>query len=285
MTIIRNFSYNQNPLDLIHCISILGTQTEYRTRDAYIQVNDSFLSELLPVSRAVSALSTNLSPEASPERMSSSDSNEWIPNESSASEEEEYVESTNTTPVRWNERKFLVFESCLMQLFAICSFCLAPVISIKKRLFGSMLQIHAECLNGHETKWMSQPLHNQMALGNLFIAASCLFSGSQCSKLLCFFHHLNMPSIAIRTYSDIQRAYLIPTVNAIWAKCQQELFMAMKNMQLVLGGDARMDSPGHSEKYGSYSVMDLGTNKVIDLQLVQVAIPVNYTYCLLYSKL
>ncbi|XP_065068372.1 uncharacterized protein LOC135693741, partial [Rhopilema esculentum] len=132
-----------------------------------------------------------------------------------------------------------------------------------------MLQIHAECLNGHETKWMSQPLHNQMALGNLFLAASCLFSGSQCSKLLCFFHHLNMPSIAIRTYSDIQRAYLIPTVNAVWAKCRQELFVARKNMQLVLGGDARMDSPGHSAKYGSYSLMDLGTNKVIDLQLVQ----------------
>ena len=74
-----------------------------------------------------------------------------------------------------------------------------------------------------------------------------------------------MPSIAIRSYSDIQRAYLIPTVNAVLAKCQQEQFMARKNVQLVLGGDAWMDSPGHSAKYGYHSLMDLGTKKVIDL--------------------
>ena len=42
-----------------------------------------------------------------------------------------------------------------------------------------------------------------------------------------------------------------------------------------------MDSPGYSAKYGSYSLMDLGTNKVIDLQLVQVNC---YLICMHYCS-
>ena len=36
---------------------------------------------------------------------------------------------------------------------------------------------------------------------------------------------------------------------------------------LIIGGDGQADSPGHS---GSYGIIDLVTNKVIHLQLVQV---------------
>ena len=39
---------------------------------------------------------------------------------------------------------------------------------------------------------------------------------------------------------------------------------------LSLGGDGRSDSPGHSAKYGSYTLMDLEHNVVLDVELVQV---------------
>ena len=41
-------------------------------------------------------------------------------------------------------------------------------------------------------------------------------------------------------------------------------------LPLNLGGDRRADSPGHSAMFGSYSVIDLDQNKVIDFQLVQI---------------
>ncbi|CAG2218046.1 unnamed protein product [Mytilus edulis] len=41
--------------------------------------------------------------------------------------------------------------------------------------------------------------------------------------------------------------------------------------QVVLGGDGRCDSPGYSAKYGSYTLMDLNTNKILDIQLVQIS--------------
>ena len=39
---------------------------------------------------------------------------------------------------------------------------------------------------------------------------------------------------------------------------------------LILDGDGRVDSPCHSAQYGSYSIIDLNKNKVVDLKLVQV---------------
>lgn len=39
---------------------------------------------------------------------------------------------------------------------------------------------------------------------------------------------------------------------------------------LAFGGDGRADSPGHSAKYGSYTLLELSSSKVVDFQLVQV---------------
>ena len=50
------------------------------------------------------------------------------------------------------------------------------------------------------------------------------------------------------------------------------LFQSFKanNHNLALSGDGRADSPGHSAKYGSYTVMEMSCNKVLDFKLVQV---------------
>ena len=43
-----------------------------------------------------------------------------------------------------------------------------------------------------------------------------------------------------------------------------------KQQGLILGGDGRSDSPGYSAKYGSYSMLELNINKIVDIKLVQV---------------
>ena len=50
--------------------------------------------------------------------------------------------------------------------------------------------------------------------------------------------------------------------------------------ELIVGGDGRCDSPGHSAKYGAYSLMDAEQNKILDSQLVQVCTRVNYKWVL-----
>ena len=40
----------------------------------------------------------------------------------------------------------------------------------------------------------------------------------------------------------------------------------------MLGGNGRSDSPRHSAKYGSYSILESTCNKTVDFELVQVSI-------------
>ncbi|XP_055958272.1 uncharacterized protein LOC126827962 [Patella vulgata] len=53
----------------------------------------------------------------------------------------------------------------------------------------------------------------------------------------------------------------------------------VKGRNVKLGGDARCCSPGHTAKYGSYSLMDLESGIVLDVQLIQVT-EVNDSYAM-----
>ena len=67
----------------------------------------------------------------------------------------------------------------------------------------------------------------------------------------------------------------------MWHHHQLSLLSPLKSAgtKLTLGGDGRADSPGHSAKYGSYTVMDLEQHIVLDMQLVQV-----YTHKHIYTS-
>ncbi|XP_065054534.1 uncharacterized protein LOC135683252 [Rhopilema esculentum] len=203
--------------------------------------------------------------EVESETSSGSQSENWDPQASSFSSAESECEKE--IPPHF-ERKFLVFESCLLQLFAICSVCLGPCIDISTSLVGSMVQVEASCLQGHVRKWRSQPLIGDMPLGNFVIAASTLLSGCSPAKILLLFHNMQTPSFTERTYHRIQKLYLIPSILEHWKSVQQQLLRSSQGIR-TLGGDARMDSPGHTAKYGSYSLMNLESNKIISVNTLQ----------------
>ena len=58
----------------------------------------------------------------------------------------------------------------------------------------------------------------------------------------------------------------------MWERQQRKLLseLMIEKKGLVLAGDGRADSPGHSAKYGSYSIIDINKNKLVDVKLVQV---------------
>ena len=43
-----------------------------------------------------------------------------------------------------------------------------------------------------------------------------------------------------------------------------------KGEPVMLAGDGRADSPGHSAKYGTYTMMNVDTDKIADFEVVQV---------------
>ena len=93
------------------------------------------------------------------------------------------------------------------------------------------------------------------------------------SQMLRILDHLGCASISLRTYFNHQNSYLQPTIFSVWHRHQSSLLTRLKNARkkLILGGDGRADSPGHSAKYGSYTIIELEEhNMVLDMQLVQV---------------
>ena len=146
---------------------------------------------------------------------------------------------------------------------------------------GSFICIKQICSHcGHTWKWMNQPLVKDTPAGNLLLSAAILFSGSTPSKVLHMLSHLNMAGIKERTFFDHQRKYLEPAILSVWTDTQTKLLNECTSKgPLTVGGDGRADSSRHSAKYGSYGIIDLDSNKVIHIELVQVSTILCITLC------
>lgn len=142
----------------------------------------------------------------------------------------------------------------------------------KKTIKGTFIRLQQKCCEcNHVQEWDSQPFLKSTPAGNILLSASILFSGAQPTQALRIMKFLGCASISLRTFLNHQKSYLQPTIASVWKNHQLKLLEQLKGEKraLILGGDGRADSPGHSAKYGSYTVMELRNIAVIDVQLVQ----------------
>ena len=169
------------------------------------------------------------------------------------------------------QKKFIVFEENLDQLFLVCSTCSKPTAEVSKNLVGSMVVVHSLCVDGHQSRWQSQPMIDSKVAGNVLLAGSILFSGSSFQNVNSLAQCLNLAFIGKSVFYNIQKNFLIPVVDKAWKDHQDSLLNEVKKVpKLDICGDRWCDSPGHCAKYGMYTVMDENTNKVLDFEVVQV---------------
>ena len=88
---------------------------------------------------------------------------------------------------------------------------------------------------------------------NLLMSAGILFSGSIPSKVLKMFKTCNIACISTSTFMNHQSYYLYPSIAHVWFNYQKDYLNDIKqeDRSVVLGGDGRSDTPGHSAKFGS----------------------------------
>ncbi|CAN7994747.1 unnamed protein product, partial [Ixodes pacificus] len=168
----------------------------------------------------------------------------------------------------YKERKFLVFESSLRQLFAVCQTCYSPC-SVSLSTIGTLLTVHTSCPAGHKNRWDSQPYINGRPLGNLLITSFVLFTGASPTITLRLLRLMNIVVISMKTYTNYQRAILIPAVEQVWEEEQEKLLGELRDQPLDLAGDGRCDSPGYSAKYLTYSLHAPHVNKIVHFEQVQ----------------
>ena len=177
--------------------------------------------------------------------------------------------SSSTTPSV--EKKIIVFESELYKLFTHCHDCGSPVDSTTQQCQGSLVTITTNCINGHNVSWQSQPSIDGTAAGNLLIPAAILYSGNTYKHTADFAKDLNLQFVSSSHYYKTQKTILFPVVQQTWTKSQTAIVKQMKQSTSVdVCGDGRCDSPGHSAKYGTYTLMDEKTNLIIEFSIVQV---------------
>ncbi|XP_071950777.1 uncharacterized protein [Antedon mediterranea] len=149
--------------------------------------------------------------------------------------------------------------------------CGHPSTSRIASTIGTFCRVKQECINcDFQRIWSSQPFIKNVPAGNLLLSAAILMSGSSVTKSLRLFSHLKMVAICRKTFNEHQKMYLLPSIRQVWRNHQEKAITNLKEDEsVVLGGDGRADSPGHSAKYGSYTMMDLKLNKIIEIQIVQ----------------
>ncbi|XP_064614529.1 uncharacterized protein LOC135478187 [Liolophura sinensis] len=169
-----------------------------------------------------------------------------------------------------DEKQFLVSESALCALLKTCQRCGRHCDTVVHHCQGMMVSTMSTCSAGHVLEWKSQSTHNSLPWGNLTTAAAIFFSGSNASKVIRLFEILKLQTFSKRTFFRIQKSYLVPSVVEVWNFERERNVVERLGKQLILGGDARCDSPGYSAKYGFYSLMDLDSQTVLDIQCNEV---------------
>jgi len=123
---------------------------------------------------------------------------------------------------------------------------------------------------GNEWRWWSQSKIGDIPAGNLLLSSAILFTGALPRKTLQVLRVMGVMVISPATFFNHQKKYLHTVVQRVWEKQTRVLHQKLKDTDLILGGDGRSDSMGHCAKYGTYTLMELATNKIIYTTVVQV---------------
>jgi len=159
-----------------------------------------------------------------------------------------------------------------MTLFELCSKCFKRNFISSVTFKGTLLTIKTNCINNHIFEWRSQPLIKNTGAGNILLSAAKLYSGNTFARITEMLKMINVVHISRSRFFEIQKTLLFPAMNKYYKNSRVQLYdECLKSPINHFSGDGRCDSPGYSAKYGTYSLMNTETNKIIDFQVVYVS--------------
>lgn len=184
----------------------------------------------------------------------------------------------NCSDVLLEQQKFIVFEQCLTDLFAICRVqgCGAPIDLVEKTIEGSAVTAKWRCVKLHSGKWCSQPkLKKQTKAGNILLPAAITVCGLTYARVAELFSLLNIPLISSTYYYENQKQYVYEAVKNAWEaerKFSLNLLQLSEEMDPQIThaffADGQADSPGHCAEYLTYNVMSAAFGRVVGIQIV-----------------
>jgi hypothetical protein len=80
----------------------------------------------------------------------------------------------------------------------------------------------------------------------------------------------NLQYFSSTLFNQYQQLYIIPAINEFWEQHKQQVWEDKQGKDIVLSGDGRNDSPGHSAQYCTYSLADMDDTSILQLNVVDV---------------
>ncbi|XP_039541035.1 uncharacterized protein LOC120488385 isoform X2 [Pimephales promelas] len=166
--------------------------------------------------------------------------------------------------------KYIVYETCIMELFEMCPVCHRSC-QIRSQRIGTFLRVEQLCHHCQFTrKWSSQPILGSTPAGNLHLSAAVYLSGASFVTIEKIFAAMKLHLFKYDTFRRHAQMCIEPAIVHKWRNWQDGMLQLLAQREkVIVAGDMRADSTGHSAKYGCYTMMDMETNTVVDVQLVQ----------------
>ena len=83
--------------------------------------------------------------------------------------------------------------------------CNIPLVEVKERYVGCVLEIRWRCMSGHVGIWQSSEVVNQVYVNNIQTAAALLFTGNHFAKLSLFPRCLKLAFFSSTTFHQYQK--------------------------------------------------------------------------------
>lgn len=144
----------------------------------------------------------------------------------------------------WSERKWIVNESALMELFTTCHTCGVAIDENTTVSNGSMIKVEWTCLNQHKGVWRSCPEIRGMPEHNLVSSAAIIFTGTTQTEIQEWADLINLQLPKTTSYYSLQSTYLIPVVHQAYTDMQESILSELQDTACAgghtdMGGDAR----------------------------------------------
>ncbi|XP_063058185.1 uncharacterized protein LOC134451650 [Engraulis encrasicolus] len=177
--------------------------------------------------------------------------------------------ATSHTPVQ-KTPTYIVYESCLRELFTDCPDCKMKT-DVSMRRWGTFLTVQQHCQYcQYSRRWNSQPVLGSTPAGNLQLAAAIYINGASFTNIEQIFKTMSLKMLSYETFQRQTRMYIEPAIVHKWRTTQDGLLAELSQQHLIhLRGDMRTDLPDRTPWFGSYTMIDLRNNKVIDIQLIE----------------
>ena len=165
----------------------------------------------------------------------------------------------------------------LKPFFSTChrSDCFEPVLPCNQKysIKGAALKVEMTCNDGHTEFWASSSDVGQgrecIPYINLKLIYFLFVTGLHYEKIKTIFSRCKILFFSATTYYKIKKKFLYNVIWSYWLAHQAENLEKLREARtgLVLCGDARFDSVGHSAKYMTYFIQETGSRVIIALEV------------------